>query len=128
MFKLNTIRFKISVLYVVILGIILISYSVFLYMGLRIVLYSDIDQELQQKAREFGDIFEFYEKISGPNASFQKVLEKTITLENEGPEAGADSLTFPQVTWLKNIDQYDVRNDFIIFRNSSGTVLAETKK
>lgn len=127
MIKFNTIRSKSALLCVSICGTILIAYSIFLYIGLRMVLYSDIDTELRQKTHEFGEIVKFYEKIS--KGSLKQIVEKTIALENEGPEAGVEigPFTFPQSAWLKNIDRYDVRNDYIVFRDSSGAVLGESK-
>ncbi len=50
--KLNTIRFKASILYSFILAIILIVFGGIIYVNLHRVLYSDLDQELDMKAQE----------------------------------------------------------------------------
>ena len=44
--KLHSVRFKISILYTVILGAILIAYSALLYVNLSYVVFHEIDKKL----------------------------------------------------------------------------------
>jgi two-component system heavy metal sensor histidine kinase CusS len=125
MIKFNTIRFKISLFYVLILGIILISYSYFLYLSLSFVLRSDLDNELKSKVEEIEKIAQSYHALLGSNVPFIAAIQKTIFLENEGPEAGP--LNIAQAQWLKDIDRYDLRNDYINFLDASGRSVAATE-
>ena len=125
MIKFNTIRFKISAFYVLILGGILIAYSLFLYWSLSFVLYKDLDNELKSKVDEIKKIAQSYHTILGDHTPFLEAVNKAIYLENEGPEAGP--LNFAQAQWLKNIDVMDLRNDYINVLDSSGQTVAATQ-
>jgi len=110
--RFNSIRFKMSLLYVVILGVILIVYSAVLYISLRYLLYHDLDMELEAKAKEVGAIIGAYTGISGQaRSSFFSAVEKTIRLEKEGPDQ--ESFSPAEARWLQNIDRYDLRRDYI---------------
>jgi len=113
--KFNTIRFKISVLYVAILGIILITYSVLLYVSVNYIRYSDLEDELDDKTKEVGDIIKMYINILGQDqAAFISAIEKTIRLEKEGPGPGQkDLINAAEARWLRNVDRFDLRDDYI---------------
>lgn len=114
--KFNTIRFKISVLYVAILGAILIAYSVLLCFGVNYIRYNELEDELDDKTREVGDIIKMYTTILGQDqTSFISAVEKTIHLEKEGPgPSQKDLINAAEARWLRNIDRFDLRDDYII--------------
>ena len=117
--KFNTIRFKISVLYVAILGAILITYSALLYLSLNYIRYSDLEDELDDKTKEVGDIIKMYVNILGQDqASFISAVEKTIRLEKEGPgQSQKDLINAAEARWLRNVDKFDLRDDYISVLN-----------
>jgi len=120
--QFNSIRFKMSVLYVVILGIILMVYSAILYFSLRYLLYHDLDGELEAKAREVGAIIQAYSQTLGQDQiSFLSAVGQTIRLEKEGPDQ--ESFSPAEARWLQNIDRYDLRRDFISVLKVDGTPL-----
>lgn len=62
--KLNSIRFKTSVLYTSILLIIMLVFSAILFFEVRSLLYRDIDNDLKIKAQEISVILNAYENIA----------------------------------------------------------------
>ena len=110
--KFNTLRFNISVLYSAILGVILVSYSAYRYIGLRNALYDEMNDLLEKKAQEVGTIANgFIDTFGGEKTSLATAVEKTVHLEIEGPDRHVVNAAI--ALWLKKVDQYDTRKDFI---------------
>ena len=63
----SSIRFKISILYTAVLGLILLAYSTLLYVNLQYVIYTDIDKELLKKASAIEKAIEKYSQILEPD-------------------------------------------------------------
>ena len=63
--KINSIKFKVSVLYTVVLGIILVTFCTALYFVLSIYLYQDIDARLKIRAQETLATIRSYADIVG---------------------------------------------------------------
>ncbi len=126
--KLNTIRFKISILYVVVLGFILVSYSALMYFSLRHMLFQERDIKLEGKADEVASLIRFYTDTLGHgHTSFISALEKTINMEKNGPGVVEVSLSTVEAQWLKNIDQYDLRKDFVNISDKNETPIRFTE-
>lgn len=122
MIQFNSIRFKINILYVAILGAILITYSAILYFSLHYTLYHDLDDELRAKAEEVGSFIKAYVGTSGTDdTAFKSAVQKTIRLEKKGPDE--ENLTPVEVRYLQNVDINDMRNDYINLLDSSGQPL-----
>ena len=60
---LNSIRFKASVLYSVILAIILAVFAIAMYLNLKTILYNDLDKDLKVKVDEIITILKAYEDL-----------------------------------------------------------------
>jgi len=117
--KFNSIKFKISILYTVILGIILIVYSTFLYLSLHYVLYDELDNELNIKAQKISSTVSLYMSILGHDRkSFKYSLSRTINFEGEYPDKyKEEELGEIEKEWLRVVDKLDLREDYIIFLN-----------
>ena len=63
----NSIRFKISILYTLALGLILLAYSSILYLNLQYVIYSDMDDALRRKAEAIESTIVKYARILEPD-------------------------------------------------------------
>lgn len=61
--RFNSIRFKTSILYTLILGIILSIYSGVIFHGVRVILYRNLDESLKVKAKEVSDILRAYHQV-----------------------------------------------------------------
>lgn len=117
--KFDSIKFKISVLYTVIMGIILILYSSILYFSLRYALYKDLDHELMVKAQEISSTINSYLKELGYNQrSFIFSLKRIIRAEGEHPDQ--DKVGNLEKIWLDTASDLDIRRDYISFVSSRG--------
>ncbi|MFH1339157.1 MAG: ATP-binding protein [Candidatus Omnitrophota bacterium] len=123
--KFNSIRFKISVLYIAILGVILIVYSSFLYLSLRYTLYDELDNELSGKAREIAAAIDSYVQALGyDKQSFNFAVKRVITFEGEHPEQ--DQISELERQWMQRVDKLDLKEDYINFLNSKGKNLVSS--
>lgn len=120
--RFNSIRFKISILYTAVLGIILIVYSTFLYLSLQYVLYDELDNELNIKVQKIGSTIGSYMNILGHDQkSFRYSLSRTINFEEEHPDRyKEEELEEIEKEWLRVADKLDLREDYIIFLSQDG--------
>ena len=122
----NSIKFKISILYTFILGIILIVFSSFLYFSLQYTLYKDIDHELSSKALAINKIINTYRDVTGKDEeSFSFVLKRIIRIEGKHPKAAR--LKKDEVGWLKLVDKFDLRQDIIAIFDKNGRLLVNSR-
>ncbi|MFH1478264.1 MAG: ATP-binding protein [Candidatus Omnitrophota bacterium] len=127
--KLNSVRFKISVLYVAILGVILVTYSAFLYLSLHYTLYDELDDELHVKVNGINSAINLYKEILPDNKdSFLFSVKKAVTLEGSYPDQGK-MLEIDQLErlWLGKVDIFNLREDFIAFMDQDGKVLVNSR-
>ncbi len=120
--KINSIRFKISILYTAILGVILIIYSSMLYFSLQWVLYNDLDGELKLKAKAIGDAVNSYLDVIGyDEKEFLFVVKRVISKEGEygDPDKGLDI----ERKWMLKFDKLDIENDYVDFLNPQGDII-----
>src|SRR3989338_4950174 len=101
--QLNSIRFKITILYSIILGIILILYSSFLYFSLHYTLYDDLDNELQKKSQEITSTVSSYLNMLGDEPDTLDLATRNMLTFDEiyPPES---KLGEPQRQWLQKVD------------------------
>ncbi len=124
--KFNTIRFKISVLYVAILGAILVIYSTIHYTTVTYVIFNEFDDQLYAKAKEVTTIAKDYLKpLGNDQATFVSVLKKTIKLENRGPDPA--NITPEEAHWLYDVDVLDTRQDLIQMIDHNGQSIASSE-
>ena len=117
--KFNSVRFKISFLYVAILGVILIVYSSVLYLGLHYTLYNDLDDELIIKTNEIRNTLDAYLDILGHDKdAILLAFIKVIRFEDEHPDE--DEKQAFENRWLLMVDKYDLREDYINFSGRDG--------
>ena len=126
MIKTHSVKFKISVLYVTVLGWILIFYSGVVYLSLRHTLFKDLDAELEVKAQEIGGLINSYLDVLGvdPNTFFfacHSVLRPDdIHFAQNRPSGLGTRL-------LKIVDKYDLREDYIQLSDLQGRALVHSE-
>ena len=120
--QLNSIRFKITVLYSIILGIILILYSSFLYFSLHYTLYDELDNELQRKSHEITNTVSSYLNMLGDEPDILDLATRNMLTFDEiyPPES---KLGEPQRQWLQKVDKFDLKEDYINLANAKGESL-----
>src|ERR1044071_8821837 len=84
--NLNSLKFKISVLSLLILALILIIYSGILFFTFRYTLYQELDQSLQTKALKVHNAVVSYLDVLGyDDKSFAFAAERVIAHTGEHP-------------------------------------------
>ncbi len=111
--KVNSIRFKASVLYSTILCLILIVFSGVLFSVTRHILYRDIDEELMIKANEIINIIHSYETLNRPEAQTRHLINKLLGVPDP-TRLIIDDL------WRSNVQALNLKNDYILVFNSQG--------
>jgi len=104
--KLNSIRFKASVLYTSILAIILILFSGVLFSITRHILFRDVDEELQVKAAEIVNILKTYEKLKQTESRHQHLINKLLGVEDRA-RLIIDDL------WRSDMQALNLKSDYI---------------
>lgn len=122
--QFNSIKFKITVLYTVALGFILLFYSAILYFSLSYTLYADLDAELKTKAQALEQTVTDYTDTLGYN-DFSVALQKSICLSSyHRHQAKIKEL---EQTWLKKVDKFNLKEDYIIFWDLNGKPIVKSK-
>ena len=120
--RFNSIRFKIGVLYVAILGTILILYSAILYLSLRYTLYNDLDNELRMKVAHINSTINTYlDLIGDKEESFLFALNRAIRLEGEHPDK--HKIEEFEHHWLQKVDKFDLREHYISVSGIDGQLM-----
>lgn len=121
--KVNTITFKISILYTGILGAILLVFSGILYFSISYSLYANLDDNLELKTREVTTAINSYLKVIGSDRkSFVFSVKRAIRLEDREP--GPAQLEATEDRWLDTAEKLDLKDDFILFAAAGGEVIA----
>ncbi|MFH1768216.1 MAG: ATP-binding protein [Candidatus Omnitrophota bacterium] len=124
--KIRSIKFKLSILYTVILTVILVIFSGVLYFSLSHLLYEELDNELSIKIREIENTIGAYLKIIGEdNTSFVFAAKRIICLEEGNTEQ--EKVSEFEGGWLQKRDKLDLELDWILFWSSKGELLASSK-
>ncbi|MFZ2632226.1 MAG: ATP-binding protein [Desulfosalsimonadaceae bacterium] len=111
--KLNSIRFKASVLYTSILCVILMVFSGVLFSVTRHILYRDVDDRLRMKATEIVNILKSYEKLKQTETQQQHLINKLLGLEDRA-RLIVDDL------WRSNVRALNLADDYINILNTHG--------
>ena len=114
--QFNSIRFKASVLYSLILALILCIFSAVVYLSIRNILYKDLDRDLLVKAQEISHIISAYDKIERSREQPLGALLKM--LENEG--IGTNQKMIIDDLWRSQFESLNLKNDFINILNIKG--------
>ena len=118
--KLNSIRFKASILYTSILCIILVLFSGVLFSVTRHILYRDVDEELQVKAAEIVNILKSYEKLKQTESRNQHLINKLLGIEDRA-RLIIDDL------WRSDMQALNLKSDYINILNVYGQPIIKSQ-
>ncbi|MFH2146257.1 MAG: ATP-binding protein [Candidatus Omnitrophota bacterium] len=134
--KLNTIRFKISVLYTAILGAILIVYTATLYISLYANLTAAFDTAQIEKLKKLHSTVESYAEILGDDRqSLIFAMRRAIDIPAEYPQTRNTGLVekfwvrkldILEKFWAKKLRILGVKKDYISFLDAEGKLLAQS--
>ncbi|HQO38146.1 MAG TPA: ATP-binding protein [Candidatus Omnitrophota bacterium] len=112
--RFNSIRFKISVFYTAILGLILIFYTALTYYNLRYTLYRDLDNDILVKAQEVSSAINSYLAVLGNDQrAFDFAVRRVIRLE--GSHSNQDRISEVERAWLAKRDKQNLAQAYINF-------------
>ena len=117
--KLNSIRFKASILYTLILCIILVAFSGSLFYVTRQILYRDLDEILTLKATKIADILTSYEDLKKTSPPPNALLNKLFGIDYR-MRMIIDDL------WRSDIKALGLKKDYTYVLNSNGRVIIKS--
>lgn len=122
--KPSSIRLKMGVVSAVVLGAILIVYSLYHYYQLQEVLYSNFDTELAVKAHELGKTIKAFQETKSPGGDIQYAALKVLRFDVEKHDQ--EPVTLADRQWFRLIDRYDLNKDYISILSLEGRELASS--
>lgn len=128
--RFNSIKFKVGNLFTIILGIILVLYSVFLQVSLSKYLINDLDEELSGKVNELGNIISDELAVSAGDDidtviqrifSFQYPPKADIIAARKKKTGG--ELLSDDEKWFVRFDRLDLSQDMVAFFEADGKLI-----
>lgn len=120
--SINSIRFKASILYSAVLAIILILFSIAIFVSARTILYDDFDNNLKIKAEEIAGILKAYKQLkkieSHPLGIIMQMLGKGNL--DTSQKIIIDNL------WKSELETLNLKNDYINILNVKGRAVVNS--
>ena len=118
-FRINSLKFEISVLAMLILAFLLVIYSGLLLLSLRHTLYQELDESLSVKAQKINNAIESYMNVLGSDPrSFEFAVERVIAQRGEHPHK--NKIEKLENLWLGQAQPLGLGTDRVLFLNSEG--------
>jgi len=115
--KINSIRFKTTVLGTCILGGILMLFSIYLVHSSRQILYKEEEEELLVKAQEIANFIDAYARISQEDKSPKMLIYQLLWGKSLTDKKIVDQL------WREDSKVLGLQNDFYRIRDLNGSVI-----
>ncbi len=128
--KFNSIKFKVGNLFTIILGIILILYSVFLQVSLSKYLINDLDEDIAAKVDEIGFIISD-ELAAAPADDVYTVIQRIFSFQYppkssivavKKKRTGGEPLS-DEEKWFVRFDRLDLSQDMLAFFEPDGKLI-----
>ena len=124
--KTNTLRFKISVLAILILAFVLVVYSMLLFFSIRHTLYMELDDDLRAKAQKINNAVVSYLNVLGDDQqsfvfSVRRVISQTGSHPHENKIEKLEQL------WLGQSQPLKLDSDYVLFFDPLGAPLARSR-
>jgi heavy metal sensor kinase len=120
-------RFRISVLYSLIVGAVLILYSIFLYWGLAAALYTELDKELKTKSRATVKIMELYVRAVGETPKIIDYVFNRISFP-EDIDVRLELLAKIDFYWAQQFEKLNMQDDFLQLVSPSGETVGKSRR
>jgi len=124
--KINTLRFKISILYVAIIGLILILFQGALYFYDVHSMSKEFDAQLQIKAEQIGGaVNTFRDMLGGQKQALTLAAERAINLSIEYPKY-VFMTESPEKFWLADARKLGLDKDYLLIMDRQGDVIGSS--
>lgn len=121
----KSLKFKISVLAMLVLAAILVIYSGFLFFTFRHMLYQELDDTLITKAQKVNNAISSYLDVLGRDQkSFQFSVSRVVA--QTGDHSHKNKIEKLEKLWLGQMTPFGIREDFVQFMDAQGRVLARS--
>ncbi|MBF0618936.1 MAG: HAMP domain-containing protein [Candidatus Omnitrophica bacterium] len=125
--RINSLKFKISFLYSLILGAVLIAYSAFLYVGLSFTLYDELDKELKAKSKATVNVLGLYTKAVGdPQKVADYVFNRIASLDEI--DVKLEVITKIDFYWAQQFEKLNMQDDLMQLVGPGGDCLARSRR
>jgi two-component system, OmpR family, heavy metal sensor histidine kinase CusS len=121
--RLNSIRFKSTILYSSILFIILAGYNSALFFSIHRILIRGVDEKLKIKAEEISHIFQAYEKVDDISSQPRGLLEDLL----HGSRFVPSRRLIVDDIWRANFETLKLKEDYINVLNVEGEPLLHSQ-
>ena len=125
--RLNSFKFKISILYSLLLGAILVLYSYFLYWGLSVALYDELDKELRTKAKATADVLNLYLRATGDSPKVVDYVFNRISFPEE-VDARLEIVAKIDFYWAQRFEKLNMQDDLMHLVGPTGASLGKSKR
>lgn len=123
--NLNSIKFKISILALLVLAVILIIYSGILLFSFRYSLYQELDSGLKAKTQKIHNAIGSYLDVLGYDAkSFQFSVDRVIARAGDHPHQ--NKIEKLEQLWLGQARPLGIGEDFVAFVTQDGEILSRS--
>jgi two-component system, OmpR family, heavy metal sensor histidine kinase CusS len=120
----KSIRLKMSFLAAVVLGIILILYSFYLFIQLQNALSNNLDAELKVKSLELAKTIKAFQDTKSPGGDIHYAAIKVLDFDIDSEEK--DDLELADRQWLRLSERYDLDKDYIRVLSLEGEAFASS--
>jgi len=111
--KINSIRFKASILYTTLLCVILVAFSGIIYSVTRHALYRNLDERLVIKANQIVNIINSYEALRRSESPPQQLINLFLGIPDRTRLIIDDM-------WRSDVRALNLKDDYIHIRNAAG--------
>ena len=124
--RINTLRFKISILYVAVIGLILILFQAVLYLNYAHSVSREFDAQLQMKAEQIGGaVNTFREMLGGEEQALTLASQKALNLSIQYPQY-AFMPESPEKFWLADAKKLGLDKDYLVIMDAQGGIITSS--
>ena len=125
--KVTSFKFKLSIIYSLVLGVVLILYSLFLYWGLSTALYDELDKELVIKAKAAVHVLGLYMKAAGNSPRVVDYVFNRISFPEE-VDAKLEVVARIDFYWAQQLGKLNMQDDLIQLIGPDGEVVGRSRR
>jgi hypothetical protein len=125
--RISSFRSRISILFSLILGLVLLLYAFFLYWGLSRSLYEELDRELRNKARVTQKVIDLYARAVGDSPRVVDYVFNRINFP-EDIDVRLELLAKLDFYWTQYFGKLNMQEDLLFLTTKDGQVRGRSRR
>lgn len=125
--RISSFRSRISILFSLILGLVLLLYAFFLYWGLSRSLYEELDRELRNKARVTQKVIDLYARAVGDSPRVVDYVFNRINFP-EDIDVSLELLAKLDFYWTQYFGKLSMQEDLLFLTTQDGQVRGRSRR